>query len=173
MADDTPMPDVPDSTTEATLSAIQDYDVPSHLALTALSPTFVPCPFIRLNIDFKHLGYDPDKMKEEDDNQCDEIKKKFRLSRQEWIGSLRLLPRLDELEKVSLYFGAKFFRVLGGQQMSKDVAGKFVYEITEILWDAVGRVKGLKVVIEGCEDAEERREVAKRVRGFDVLVDAW
>jgi hypothetical protein len=66
MADDTLMPDVSNNTTETTLSKCQQYDSPSDLKDQAKNPSFTACAEIRLNIDFKHLGYDPDKVKEED-----------------------------------------------------------------------------------------------------------
>jgi hypothetical protein len=68
------------------------------------------------------------------------------------------------LQKVRIRFDEKLAWILVGKN-------KFSQEITMMLWDAVGEVKGLRVVIEGCENEEQRRWFAKSVKGFDVDVE--
>ena len=155
------------STRGTTLLQLHTYDSPSGLANEATNPTFVPCPRLRLNLDKAHIG-DPYRRMTLSERQAlsqlerANVQRSFIDENVNWINTLRSLPGLDQLLEVRLCFEALLARHVG-----ELVVGNFVRDVTQMLWDGVGRKKVLRVVVEGCESEAWRVRLVGRVVGFD------
>ena len=59
------------------------------------------------------------------------------------------------------------------KHLGETVVGDLVRGITQMLWDTLGQMRVLRVVIEGCGSAEWRERLAGRVHGFDGVAGDW